>query len=263
MGRMMPQAMPELDFRVEHGKAQAVREWAGGLKSVPLGQNGVRAVAEGRRTSLVLEVGWPQWTQRLSRQLKPGFRFIVQGRQRTVRVETLVKVVRVCRHQHLAGVPACTFGHDPAALRPDEPQWLPILEAALTRGGSLKLSEAEQSEREGAGWLVIDVEPLDFRQSYEGRRPRNYRNLVELVLAEDESRIWAERHAAGLLGSAELLSEAERLHRLRVSAYTKRLGEVLEAEGDPALITMDELDLESAAARLEEREREQDRLDQA
>lgn len=258
---MMPQAMPELDFRVEHGQAQVVREWAGGLKSVPLGHNGVRAVAAGRRTSLVLEVGSPQWTQRLAGHLKPGFRFIVQGRQRTLRVEALVKVVRVCRHQHLAGVPDCTSGHDPAALRPDEPQWLPILESALTRGGSLKLTEAEQAEREGAGWLVVDVRPLDFRTSREARRPRDYRNLVELVLAESESKIWAERHAAGLLGSTELLSEAERLHRLRVSAYTKRLGEVLEAGGDPALITMDDLDLEAAAARLEERE--QDRLDQA
>jgi hypothetical protein len=257
MGRMMPQAMLQVD-QVEHGRDLEVREWPPGLKAALLGPKGVRALADGRRTSLILEVGWPEWTQRLERHLKPGFRFIVQGRHRSLKVETLVRIVRVCRHRHLAAVPACSSGHDPAALRPDEPQWLPILETALTRGGNLTLDDAERARREGAGWLVVDVAALGYRESREARADRDHRNLVELVIAESEARFLAQRKAAGLLGSPELLSEEERAHRIRSSAYTKRLGEVLEAGGDPALITMDELDLEAAAARLEERE--QDRL---
>lgn len=225
---------------------------------LPIGPGSGAAIGSGEKTSAIVELGQTKWVRSIGPGVEFEWRATVwprrKGEQARLASRSRVRVTRVCRHLDVEGIATCANGHEVARIRPNEPDWTVVLGAAATQGG--KRPAVPGQDRPAASWVVVDFELIDFKAYELGAAPRVHRNAVERQLAQSQAELDHRRRRALTTGQALEPDLAERQHRLLNSAYTFRLAQVRAEGGDPASITMEDLDFAAAATRLERKDQE-------
>lgn len=222
---------------------------------LPIGQVSALQIGAGAKTSVVVDLAECRWMARIAPGQELEFRAKAwRGRQERTRpwaALAQVRVTGVCRHGGLEEVPG-RGAHDPARIRPQEPAWPAVLEAAATRTLKQVSAGAIETVAHRGRWLVMDFALVGFTEIPALELPppvkRRFCNPVERQIAEATSALNARKQAGE--DAPELEADGRRL-QLLVSAYAHRCWEVAGAGGTTASITMKDLDFGAAAERLE------------
>lgn len=204
-----------------------------------MGARTVRSIAEGRKRCTIIDPEDVHW----AKKLQPDVLVEAHGVQARRRLAATVRVEAVCVHTSLVEVPACEAGHDPALIRPHEPTWTPVLQAALTRGGFRDVNEAPASRK--PGWLVVDFALLDVAETAaEPPAKKAIRNPLERRLAALNRHFHDQIHAPR--AEDEDWGTTPELAALRAvqGAFDRTRKRILKAGGDPVTIGLANLDLD-------------------
>lgn len=220
--------------------AAAAATRTGPVGNLVMGARTVRSIAEGRKRCTILDPKDVRW----AKKLRPDVLVEAYGVQARRRLAAIVRVEAVCVHTSLVEVPVCEAGHDPALIRPHEPAWVPVLQAALTRGGRLDLNEAPAVRK--PGWLVVDFALVDVAETVAEPARKAIRNPLERRLAALNRRFHDQIHAPR--GEDEDWGTTPELAALRAvqGAFDRTRKRILKAGGDPVSIGLAELDLDEA-----------------
>jgi hypothetical protein len=206
-----------------------------------MGARTVQSIAEGHKRCTIIDPEDVRW----AKKIRPDVLVEASGVQARRRLAAIVRVEAVCVHTSLVEVLTCEAGHDPARIRPHEPMWGAVLQAALTRGGRRDANEAS-SVRERPGWLVVDFALVDVAETTVEPARKVIRNELARRLAELNRRFHDQIHVPR--GEDEDWGTTPELIALRAvqGAFDRTRKRILKAGGDPDSIGLAELDLDEA-----------------
>lgn len=208
--------------------------------SLVMGARTVQSIAADRKRCTIIDPEEVHW----AKKIQPDVLVEAYGVQARRRLAAVLRVEAVCVHTSLVEVPVCEAGHDPALIRPHEPAWVPVLQAALTQGGRLDLNEAPAVRK--PGWLVIDFALLEIAETAAEPAKKAIRNPLERRLAALNRHFHDQIHAPR--AEDEDWGTTPELAALRAvqGAFDRTRKRILKAGGDPVSIGLADLDLDES-----------------